>query len=455
MELAGWLENAGENMVKISFIVPTWQYFSNPFKLQPLLELYFATIIRKTFPQDHFSVDIIDMRDFRKQRIDNEDLTYEDFCDAIITERDIYLYWSPKTADSHEIETIVKFIKGKYPKSKHVAGGTHVDNFLDECGKIFDSVINGPGDKNFVRYIYDYIKGFPSKVYRGDWKDVHYKDFPFARRDFLPLSSIVNRELFSEYGNLLGTSVLFSRGCPFKCSYCVYNIPNYLQVRNPEDIKAEINYLKDDYGVEAINIRDEMCIGLSEKVYVPFLNAIGNCNVIWRGQTRVGIKNNLISLAKETGCVELVFGVESVCQNVLDIINKKQTVKQSVETINYCREVDIKTRINLILGLPGEPLDIVDKTIKFFEENNPDYVSISGLCPVPGSDMFKNPEKYGIERIDKNWRKHTHLMYRYEDEGDCGLPFEYSKSEGIFSRSEIVQNIKILQKYLRENRMSY
>lgn len=437
-------------MVKISFIVPTWQYFSNPFKLQPLLELYFATIIRKELPSDVFSVDLIDLRDYRKQ-----DLDYDAFCDSVIPERDIYLYWSPKTADFHEIERVVKFIRDKYPKSKHVAGGTHVDNFIDECSLIFDAVINGPGDKSFSRYIADYIDGFPFKVYKDEWKDVHYKDFPFSERDFLPLSSIVNRELFSEYGNLLGTSVLFSRGCPFQCRFCVYNIPNYLQVRNPCDIESEINYLKDNYQIEAINIRDEMCIGLSEKVYVPFLNAIGNCNVTWRGQTRVGIKNSLISLAKETGCVELVLGVESVCQNVLDTINKKQTVDQSVETINYCREVGIKTRINLILGLPGEPLDIVDKTIKFFEDSNPDYVSISGLCPVPGSDMFKNPEKYGIEKIDKNWRKHTHLMYRYGDEGDRGLPFEYSKSEGVFSRKEIVQNIKILQKYLRDNGMLY
>jgi hypothetical protein len=70
--------------------------------------------------------------------------------------------------------------------------------------------------------------------------------------------------------------------------------------------------------------------------------------------------------------------------------------------------------------------------------------------------MFKNPKKYGIEYIDHNWDKHTHLMYRYgEEEDDRGLPFEYIKSDISFSRNEIINNIKILQTYLRKNNMSY
>jgi radical SAM superfamily enzyme YgiQ (UPF0313 family) len=442
-------------MVKISFIVPTWQYFSNPFKLQPLLELYFSTIIREEFSSDSILIDIIDLRDYRKQKLDDDNLDYDVFCDSIIPQRDIYFYWSPKTADFYEVERVVKLLRDKYPESKHVAGGTHVDNFIEECSLIFDAVVNGPGDRSFSRYIDDYINGLTSKVYKDDWKDVHYKDFPFPKRDFLPLSSIVNRELFTEYGGLLGTSVLFSRGCPFQCKFCVYNIPNRLQTKTPGDIKAEINYLKDNYHVEAINVRDEMCIGMSEKIYIPFLHAIGDSDVVWRGQTRVGINNNLISLAKDSGCVELVLGVESVCQNVLDGINKNQTIEQSIDTIRYCKEVDIKTRINLILGLPGEPLDIVDRTIKFFEDYKPNYVSISGLCPVPGSDIFKNPKKYGIKYIDRDWSKHSHLMFRYGEDEEGGLPFEYDDIENSFSRKEIIANIKVLQEYLRQNNMSY
>lgn len=436
-------------MFNATFIVPTWKYFANPFKLQPLLELYYATILRESSEVD---ISVTDLRDYRSRRNDNPGLSFEDFCDATIPQKSLYLYWSPKTADFCEVNDVVNFLRRKYPQSVHAAGGTHVDNFTSECCGVFDAVITGPGERSMLQIVEDCISNDLKQIYSDNWKDVHYKNFPFAKRDFLPKASIVNIGLFEKYGSPIGTSVLFSKGCPFRCSFCAYNVPNSSQIRDPADIEAEINYLKNNYGVAAVNLRDEICLGLSEKVYIPFLHAIGNSNVIWRGQTRVGVKKSLLASAKESGCVELALGVESVSQDALDAIQKHQTMKDSEDMIRHCKEVGIKSRINLILGLPNEPVDIVDRTIKFIDINEPDYVSISGLCPVPGSDMFKNPSKYGIRIIDQNWNKHAHLMFRFNDNEDHGLPFEY---EDGFTRSEIVQNILFLQKYLQERNMVY
>ena len=439
-------------MSTISFIIPTWKYFANPFKLQPLLEMYFATHLRESFPE--MEVDCVDLRSFRRQKED-ESISFEDFCDSRIPERDMYIYWSPKTADSCELDSIVEFLRKKHPNAVHVAGGTHIDQFPEESMLVYDAVINGPGERAMSQIVNEHFsgKGLEKKLYKDSWSEVYYKDFPVTRRDFLPPESIVNTELFEKYGSPLGTSVLLSRGCPFKCAFCVYNVPNTMQLREPKDIEKEINYLKEDYGVTAINLRDEICVGLSERRYVPFLEAIGNCNVMWRGQTRTGIKKHMFALAKETGCVELDLGVESPCQDVLDAIKKQQTVEQCEDSIRWCKELGIKARINLILGLPNEPKDIVDQCIKFIERNEPDYASVSGLCPVPGSDMFKNPSKYGIKIIDRNWQKHAHLMFRFGDEEDHGLPFDYDDSG--FTRSEIAKNVQRLQQYLRDNDMTY
>ena len=38
--------NIKSNNMKISFIIPSWHYFSDPFKLQPYWELYYTTILR-------------------------------------------------------------------------------------------------------------------------------------------------------------------------------------------------------------------------------------------------------------------------------------------------------------------------------------------------------------------------------------------------------------------------
>ena len=51
--------------MKITFIVPSWHYFFNPFKLQPYWEMYYATILEKQFP--NAKIDIYDLRSLEKK----------------------------------------------------------------------------------------------------------------------------------------------------------------------------------------------------------------------------------------------------------------------------------------------------------------------------------------------------------------------------------------------------
>lgn len=436
-------------MFSTAIIVPSWHYFANSFKLQPLNELYFATVIDEHFKGNNVKVGVVDLRELRK----NEGGFVPEKLNSYIPEQDLYLYWITKSADYYEITSIVEELRSLYPGAKHAAGGTHVDNFPKICEDFFDAVVVGPGEESFISIINDARDGVLKKVYKSDWDSAHFADYPFPRRTYLPEDSIVNTVLFEKYGGVRGTSAMFSRGCNFRCAYCVYNVPKKIQMRRPESIEAEIKYLKDTYQIEGLNLRDEICVPLSPRVAIPYLEAIGRSNVMWRGQTKVGATKELITLARKSGCVELAVGVESVSQQALDIINKGQTVSQAREFLGICKSLGIKIKMCLILGLPGEPQDIVDITRKFIEETQPDYVNISGLCPVPGSEIFNNQQYYGIKCIDEDWSKHAHLVFRFGDKEHFGLPFEYEGSNQwgkAFSRSEIINNIKELQHYLQE-----
>ena len=444
-------------MFSVGVIVPTWHYFADPFKLQPLNELYYATIIDERLSDDGVSVEVIDLRQVRKDYgVFNEQLL-----GLYVPEYDLYMYWIAKSADYYEIEKVVNNLRKRYPNARHAAGGTHVDNFPQDCKEVFDAIVLGPGEESFIKIIRQIRNGKCDKVHQDDWKNIHYNDYPYPNRRFLPESAILNDALFKKYGGLYATSAMFSRGCNFKCAYCVYNIPHTIQMRSPENIEAEIEYLKREYAIEAINLRDEICIPLSRKVAEPYLQVMAESGLIWRGQTRVGAPKDIIETAKQAGCVELAVGVESVSQEVLDFINKGQSVGQAGNFLLACREVGIKTKMCLILGLPGEPADIVEKTIRFIEEFRPDYVNVSGFCPVPGSIIFDNPGYYGIKYIDTDWSRHAHLLCRFSDEEDeeyFGLPFEYDEDTQwgkAFSRNEIIENIKQVQHYLQERLMAY
>jgi len=442
-------------MINIGIIVSSWHYFMDPFKLQPLHELYFATFLQDRF-QDEVNVDVIDMREIRKlsDQIDQQSI------ERFVPEKDLYFYWVMKAADYFEVLLTVEVLKKLYPESKHIAGGTHIQHYFDDACQYFDASISGPGEEPMA----DAVTRFQNNIelpnaYNDSWKESSYNDYPIAKREYLARNAIVNNTLFTKYDSLPGTSVLLQRGCNFNCTYCVYNVPNTIQARSSENIKEEINYLKSTYRIKAINLRDEIAIPTKSKVAIPFLEAIKQCDVTWRGQTRVGSPRDVIQLARESGCVELAIGVETASPQVLKLIDKGQTMPMVKEFIDYCREFDIKVKMCLILGLPGEPLDILDVTKNYIDEVRPDYVAVSGFCPVPGSVIYKKQEYFGIKNIDKDLRKHAHLMFRFSGEQDeHGVPFEYESQNQwgkTFTRDEIINNVKELQEFCREQDMVY
>lgn len=438
-------------MYSISFVVPSWHYWMDPLKHQPYWELYYATVLRARYPETEAAIDLHDLRGARKGSL--EDAV------ADIPERDAYVYWIMKTGDAMEVYSIARLLKARYPRSIHVAGGTHVDMCTDECLEYFDAVVVGPGENSFPQAIEDSRCGRLERAYRQDYRDVPFLDTPVPRRDFLSDDRAANREIFKEYGGATATLVYFSRGCVYKCAFCVYNVPSYLQVRSPERMREELEYLKARYRIEGILLKDEVAIHPNRKIAATVFEALGGAGIVWRGQTTTMASAEDLRLARESGCLELAVGVETVDEQVMRIINKEwQSQRQIRDFIDNARKVGIKVKVCLIYGLPGEPADIVEKTLKFLEETRPDYVSLSGFCPLPGSPMFRNPERYGIKRIDRDWSKHAHLLYRFSDEEEVGLPFEYEEvtpwGRG-FTRDEIKENVRLTQRWLEARGMTW
>ena len=48
--------------LKAAFIIPSWHYWADPLKLQPMWELYYATVLNRS--QKDIKVDIIDSKVF-------------------------------------------------------------------------------------------------------------------------------------------------------------------------------------------------------------------------------------------------------------------------------------------------------------------------------------------------------------------------------------------------------
>jgi radical SAM superfamily enzyme YgiQ (UPF0313 family) len=435
--------------LRIGVVVPSWKYWRNPFKLQPLWELYYASLIRESFSKSEVAV--IDLRG-----VDRSDSIH------VIPEKDIYLYWIMKSADAPEIFQIASEIKNKYPHCIQIAGGTHVDFSPETCEPFFDVCLNGTAEEQ-IKYVVGELsngKKFSTNTNIKNIKSKNFCEYGFTKRDFLSPNLIINREHFSQYGSVLGTGVYFSRGCNFKCKFCVYNNPSKFQFRLGSQIAEEIQYLKKEYGIEGVNLRDEVCLPPNKATAIDYLEGIGSSDVIWRGQTVPFAEEEIVKLAAESGLKELALGIESVDSDlVLQISNKpSRSISNNIRFIELLKKHEIKVKVCLIMGLPGESRQVVDRTIRFLEQVRPDFVALSAFDPIPGSPFYKNPKQFGIKSIDANLTKHSHLIYRFDDDEDVGLPFEYEEETPwgkSFSRDEILSNVKTVQAWIRERGMSY
>lgn len=433
--------------MRVGFINTSGKQNDKPFRIDPLGPLYLLTILEEEFG-DRLSLSYTDLRG-----VAEESMIYH------IPELDVYLHYVT-TPEIAEIKRIISAIRRSYPKALHLAGGPHTNIFPEESLETFDAICIGEGEEIIKQMVHDISNNDLKKIYRQTGK-IDINAYPFPLRKYLPKSAIVDVGMLSrKHYDLLGTTALFSRGCAFDCHFCSNQYKGPTRVRSPELITKEIEYLKREYQIEALLLKDDQGIHTNKNVARGMLEAIGRTNILWRGQSRAnGVHPETIRLAKETGCVEIAVAIESVSQRALDIMNKQIDLVKAKEYFKVLRREGLDIKLLLILGLPGEPKDIAQQTIDFIEETQPTNVSLSILCPIPGSEIWYNPERFGM-KINKNvpFDKYLFAFGRFDGEEETPHFFEYEKTtpfgEGM-SMAEIIVNHETVQTYLREKRINF
>lgn len=433
--------------MNVGFVNTSGKQNEKPFRIDPLGSLYLLTILEEEFG-NKLTLSYNDLRG-----IEEDSMIYH------IPELDVYLYYVT-TPEIAEIQRIISSIRRFYPKALHLAGGPHVNIFPEESLKIFNAICIGEGEEIIKQMIRDIFDKKLQRVYRQSGV-IDLNAYPFPLRKYLPKSAIADVGMLSrKHYDLLGTTVLFSRGCPFDCHFCSNQYKGATRMRSPEWIRKEIEYLKKEYQVKSLLLKDDQGIHTNKNVARKMLEAIGETNILWRGQSRAnGVHADTVRLAKQTGCIEIAVAIESVSQRALDIMNKKIDLVKAKEYFKVLRKEDIDIKLLLILGLPGEPKDIAQQTIDFIEEVQPSNVSLSILCPIPGSEIWKNPSRFGI-KINRNipFEKYLFAFGRFDDNEKTPAFFEYEKNtpfgEGM-SMDQILENHETVQRYLRERDINF
>jgi len=323
--------------------------------------------------------------------------------------------------------------QGKYV----IAGGPHPTHMPDECREHgIDCVIAGYGEVSLFNKIGE-VQGTDIAILA----DIDIDDFPYPDRDCLPIS-----KYYQEIEGIPATPIIASRGCPFRCSYCS-KVSQKFSIQSAKRTLDEIEHINSKYGYTAFSIYDDT-IAVDKVRLFEMAEALKDKGYKFRCFCRADLLNDIHvcrDLAK-MGVVDVGIGIESGSDYILKKNMKGSTVDVNTIAVRNLQEVGVRAKAFLIVGLPGENEDTVRETAKWIEDAQPDDIGVSMFQPLPGSDIFKHPEKYDIEfeyNGNPMWYRGTPGEYkpmtRTKDLSTDRIIELRDQLEGNYKRKELLQ----------------
>lgn len=229
-------------------------------------------------------------------------------------------------------------------------------------------------------------------------------------------------------------NIMTKRGnCPYRCAFCAKpEMGAKLRFRTAKHVLEEARLLKEK-GFGAIAIYDDDVLLTKYRDWLIF-KGLKKLNMPYRCMTRTNLASqDDLEVLKATGCAEVAIGVETCDPEIRRVISKGTTLEMDNYFIKRCKKLGLRVKAYLIIGLPGESHESVDKMRQWLKEVKPENYDVSILTPYPGSDIYKNKESYDIQWDENELQK---IWYSGQAQyGSCAVSTSHLTSSQILDYS--------------------
>jgi anaerobic magnesium-protoporphyrin IX monomethyl ester cyclase len=301
-----------------------------------------------------------------------------------------------------------------------ILGGYHptlVPEFVAKHDFV-DFTVRGEGEHTFKEII-DYLDNNKNNVSIKEIDGISYKNkegriihnnerhlepnldnFPMPRRDLL------KGKLYTYLGAST-RQVETSRGCPHNCKFCcIIKMWRNTDKATTYRTKSISRIMREVYDVDWKNdfiffCEDNFTINVkrTQKILDTIIRAGVHNKLHFSCQSRVDTlyrNPELIEMLYKANFRQIFLGIESVHQQSLDAMNKRNTTPAMVkQVVKSLRDRGISIFGGVIIGFPGETKHMVRQNIQNTIDLDLDCVQFTPITAFPGTDFYEEMKQQG------------------------------------------------------------
>jgi radical SAM superfamily enzyme YgiQ (UPF0313 family) len=272
-------------------------------------------------------------------------------------------------------------------------GGYHPTIHPAEALRHADAVCVGDGEPTWPRMLEDAERGALRGIYgpaeRGTER-IRY-----------------DRSIFDGHRYLSIGLVETGRGCSFRCAFC--SVTAFHRARHTprpiEDVVADIRGMRESL----VMIVDDNVIADTARAHTLFA-ALAGAGKRWLGQATVTLVHEpaLMDAMAASGCMALLLGFESFCQDSLRSLDKKVNMAQDYrEAVAALRRRGIAVYGTFMVGLPEDSRETVRAATRFVLEEKLFLASFNHAVPYPGTPLYARLQEEGRLTRPEWWLEET------------------------------------------------
>ncbi len=315
-----------------------------------------------------------------------------DIVEQLLAQRPEIIAFSVYIWNVSETGQVIALLKQVSPQTIIVVGGPEVsfENDLPDLAEQVDYIVTGPGEISFRKLCEDLLDNKPvvSNIIAGKAADLDALELPYA---YYNAEDIRNRLIYVEA----------SRGCPFKCEFCLSSLD---KTARPFEIERFLDSMDDLYRRGARNFKFidrtfNLKVSTSVAILEFFLQRMDD-DLYLHFEV---IPDNLPEKLKQvlarfpSGALQFEIGVQTFDPEIQQTISRKQNNKNTCDNLRWLREnTGAHIHADLIFGLPGDSLDNFAQSFNQLVSLKPQEIQLGILKRLRGAPINRHNDDYQL-----------------------------------------------------------